>query len=66
MPFGYRLTLKRQLTRALKSLNYAQEAVIKVGHEYKEKYPDIYEGYCLVVALIDKVKELVETLITKI
>lgn len=62
MPKQYRWSLKQQLNRALKSLNYAQDAIVKVGHQYKDKYPQRYEGFCIAVSLIDKVKEIIKKL----
>lgn len=66
MPKQYRYTLKQQLNRALKSLTFAEEAIIKVGHEYKDKYPQRYEGYCVAVGLISQTKEIVKILVDTI
>jgi len=66
MPQSKRWALKQELDRAIKQLEQAEDKVVKVGHEYKEKYAEIYQNYCNAVNGIEVIKNLLQTLRDKI
>lgn len=60
MPNSIRRHNRLRLERAIKHLIAAQNMVVVVGQQYKERYPEIYDAYCELVANLDYLKDLIE------
>lgn len=57
-----RWLLRRQVEQAAGNIKLAQEYIVKVGAMYESGYPAEFQKCCIVVALLEDVKKVVEQL----
>lgn len=60
MPKQTRWQIKQELDTALRQLDKAQFRIILTAQRFKDIHPDWYERFCVVVAAIEHVKEVVK------
>jgi len=62
MPKQYRWYLKRKVRQAKHNVDIAQNYLVEVGSNYKERYPDIYQKFSDVVSFMEQLKGMCDIL----